>query len=79
MQAGMLTTWGTVGAKLSAELGNVAQEADPSESDRHTWELVAYVMSGLSALLLIVSLFMIPRIKVRRYHFKLGVGRAWKG
>jgi len=75
MQAGMLTTWGSVGAKLSAELGNLSQATDPSESDRHTWEIVAYVMSGLSALLLIFSLFMIPRIKVRR---ELVAGRTWQ-
>jgi hypothetical protein len=59
----MLTTWGSVGARLSEELGDLGQSADPSESDRHTWEIIAYTMSGLSGVLFIMSCVMARRIK----------------
>lgn len=59
----MLTTWGSVGAYMSQELGDLGQGADPSEPDRQTWAYVAYAVSGLTALLLLLSLIMARRIK----------------
>jgi hypothetical protein len=59
----MLTNWGSVGARMSEGLGDLGQSADPSESDRQIWEIVAYTMSGLSGVLLIMSLIMARRIK----------------
>lgn len=73
LQAGMLTSWGQAGAYIASELADLGQ--DPSEEDRQTWAYVAYAMSGVTAVLLLWTLVMVPRLKARLG--ASGVGRRW--
>lgn len=43
-------------------------DVDPSFSDRKVWLVVAYVMAGLTAILIILTLVMIRRIKVGQHN-----------
>ena len=61
MQSGMLGTWGVVGAYVA---GQLPFGQDPSASDRHIWQICAYVMAALTGILLIFILVLIRRIKV---------------
>ena len=63
MQCGMLGTWGGVGAYVA---GQLPFGQDPSASDRHIWQICAYVAAALTGLLLIFTLVLIRRIKARR-------------
>lgn len=61
LQSGMLGTWGGVGAYVA---GQLPFGQDPSASDRHIWQICAYVMAALTGLLIISILVLIRRIKV---------------
>ena len=61
LQCGMLGTWGSVGAYIA---GQLPTELDPSASDRHIWQICAYVAAALTGILLIFTLVLIRRIKV---------------
>lgn len=63
VQCGMLGTWGGVGAYVA---GQLPFGQDPSASDRHIWQICAYVAAALTGLLLIFTLVLIRRIKARR-------------
>ena len=61
LQCGMLGTWGSLGAYIAGQLPTVL---DPSASDRHIWQICAYVAAALTGILLIFTLVLIRRIKV---------------
>lgn len=69
MQCGMLGTWGGVGAYIARQL---PFGQDPSASDRHIWQICAYVCAALTGLLLIFTLILIRRIKARAIQDWLG-------
>lgn len=57
----MLGTWGSVGAYIA---GQLPSDLDPSASDRHIWQICAYMAAALTGILLIFTLVLIRRIKV---------------
>ncbi|KAK9818176.1 hypothetical protein WJX72_008291 [[Myrmecia] bisecta] len=57
----LLHDWGAVGHVLAA---NIPKNIDVTEKDRQVWLIVAYVMSAITALLILVTLLMIRRIMV---------------
>jgi hypothetical protein len=59
----MLGTWGSVGGYIASQLPN---ELDSSASDRHIWQMCAYVAAALTGILLIFTFtfFIIRCIKV---------------
>ncbi len=61
-QAGMLATAGTVGAQLSSVL--TAVQWDPSSTDRQYWQITAWVMVGVAAAGLLLTVLLAPKIKV---------------
>lgn len=66
LQAGLLTNWGSMGAYLSSELDGLGQAGQSAaEVDRQQWAYVAYTLSALAGLLLLLTLLFISRIKVR--------------
>lgn len=69
-QAGMLVRAGTVGAQLSATLTEAAW--DPSDTDRHYWQVAAWVLVGLSAAALVLTLLLAPRVKVAIAALRVG-------
>ena len=70
LQSGMLGTWGGVGAYVA---GQLPFGQDPSASDRHIWQICAYVMAALTGLLIIFVLVLIRRIKVSALLAKLQI------
>lgn len=69
-QAGMLARAGTVGSQLAATLTEAAW--DPSETDRHYWHVAAWVLVGLSAAALLLTLLLAPRVKVAIAALRMG-------
>ena len=66
----MLGTWGGVGAYVA---GQLPFGQDPSASDRHIWQICAYVMAALTGILIIFVLVLIRRIKVTALLAKLHI------
>ena len=52
-----------VGSEVAAQL---ASYEDPSASDRKVWKVAGYVVLALTAILILVTLVMVRRIKVSR-------------
>lgn len=69
----MLMQAGRAGELLSDKLTSASW--DPSTTDRDVWQITGWVMVGLSAAVLVMTLLMARRIKARA---RAGRGCAWQ-
>lgn len=66
----MLVRAGTVGSQLAAALTEA--DWDPSQTDRHYWQVAAWVLVGLSAAALLLTLLLAPRVRVAVAALRMG-------
>lgn len=59
---------------MGSQLASTLTEAswDPSETDRHYWQVAAWVLMGLSVAALLLTLLMAPRVKVAVAALRMG-------